>query len=284
MAPRIAHWLSAIFGIHVPEYLVPQYLHLLILAWAICTWMAVRLARREGWDRLRLRCTLEALAFGYLGALAGARLFSLAQQAPIILRNPMDPSSWMGGGMVSYGGYAGGTLATLLWLRYRRVALAGTLDLLAVFLPLGIAITRVGCLLSGCCHGAVTALPWGIRYPAGSAAWEVHVAEGRLDPGSALSLPVHPSPLYESLFLVLLFLFLRNVFTRRGPSGKVLLVFCLTYPVGRFFLEFLRGDPVRGIYLGLSAGQWSSTVVFLGALAAVLWRQGRLVSRLRTHL
>jgi len=66
--------------------------------------------------------------------------------------------------------------------------------------PLGIALmlARIGCFLAGCDYGKVSALPWAVRFPAHSPAWQDHLAAGLVPAGRAESLPVHPTELYEA--------------------------------------------------------------------------------------
>ncbi len=59
---------------------------------------------------------------------------------------------------------------------------------------------------------------------------------------------------------------------RGRRDGRAFATFLATYAVGRFAIEFLRGDQDRGLALGLSTAQWVS-VAIVAALAAV-WRTG----------
>ncbi len=69
-------------------------------------------------------------------------------------------------------------------------------------LPLALAMARLGCFVSGCCHGVATDLPWGVRLPGGAGA-------------------VHPTPLYEIAGYVALFGVVRHL-PRNYWAGAVL--------------------------------------------------------------
>ena len=80
------------------------------------------------------------------------------------------------------------------------------LDLVALILPAGMAIQRIGCLLAGCCSGTPTGLPWGIRYSQYSHAWESQLHSGLIDRSCVESLPVHPTQIYDLLSCLLIIL------------------------------------------------------------------------------
>ena len=70
---------------------------------------------------------------------------------------------------------------------------------------------------------------------------------------------MHPSFLYESLFLLTVWLWLYP-YAQRGTfpapwmrEGDLFKLFLLLYAVARFLLEFVRGNPV--MLLGLSGSQ-----------------------------
>src|SRR5262245_49021998 len=79
------------------------------------------------------------------------------------------------GGLVAYGGMIGGFLASVYCCRKRGIPLLQWADVAAPSVVLGTAITRIGCLLFGCDFGARSSLPWAIRFPQGSPAWQRHV-------------------------------------------------------------------------------------------------------------
>jgi hypothetical protein len=151
------------------------------------------------------------------------------------------------------GSMAGGIALWLLAQRLlglRRPPLAE----LALGLAAVVAIGRWGCLLNDCCFGKTTDLPWAVRYGAGSATWILHRALGGIAPDAALSLPVHPYPLYESLGLFCwlpLALWLR----RRLRSEAALLLF-----TGAYDLVLRAGiDGTRAmvnVWWGLLGSPW----------------------------
>ena len=141
-------------------------------------------------------------------------------------------------------------------------------DAFALAIPLGHAIGRVGCFLGGCCFGTECSLPWAVVYPEGSVAHLTQLTLGMIPETATVSLPVHPTPIYEIIFNLALFGYLwqkRGTYKVRGSSFRLYLA---AYGLFRFFEEFVRGDspfPADGF---LKAPQW----LLLIAVAYFGWR------------
>ncbi|MET0593699.1 MAG: prolipoprotein diacylglyceryl transferase [Polyangiaceae bacterium] len=166
------------------------------------------------------------------------------------------------GGLVAYGGFLGGFVGSVIYLRREKVPLWPWADVAAPSLASGLLLTRLGCYLFGCDFGKPlpTASPEWLKklgtFPhwsegtlprgSGSPAWLQHVQQHLIDFESAASLPVHPTQIYESLvgglLLVLLIAVRRNLKFR----GQVFLTFTFAYGVLRFLLEMIRDDYERG--------------------------------------
>lgn len=181
-------------------------------------------------------------------------------------------------GLVYYGGLVGGLLAAIIYFKVNRVPLLVAGDICMPFLPLGIAITRVGCFLNGCCWGQVTDLPWGIAFPKPSHVFIAHRDEGLLPPGATESLHVHPTQLYSVAGLLIVFAIMRFFYKRPHRTGSILFLYPLLYGVMRFCTEALRGDSPRSV-LNMTLSQMVSlglvafALAAYAVLAATLWRR-----------
>jgi phosphatidylglycerol:prolipoprotein diacylglycerol transferase len=206
-------------------------------------------SRRRGWNLrsttwMALRCT----ALGFVGAhfLYCCTRFSLT-----------SPEWWreffrFGYGNVWYGGLLTGWLVIHRWARAARVRLAEVYDVAALAALAAQGVGRIGCLLGGCCYGSPTTLPWGVLVRHGDLA------------GSR----VHPWPLYEATFLFVLLAWLWRVRAHSRP-GMLATRYLLCTSIGRFVLEFWRGDSIRGFVWGwLSTSQVVALVLI--AIAAVM--------------
>jgi phosphatidylglycerol---prolipoprotein diacylglyceryl transferase len=108
-----------------------------------------------------------------------------------------------GGGLVVFGAFFGAMLGLLAFVRKHRLPLLAVCDLIAPSMALGLAIGRVGCLLNGCCFGAVCDHPWAITFPAGtppeySFAYHAQIGRGQMH-GLALSANPKMPPRIESV-------------------------------------------------------------------------------------
>jgi phosphatidylglycerol:prolipoprotein diacylglycerol transferase len=256
----------------VPIY---GYGTMLCLAVVVGRLLAIRWARRAGLDGpLVSRC----IAWSLVTAMVGARLLYVATN-PSQFGRFVDTLAWWKGGVVAYGGFLGGFLASAVFCRIHRLRLLAWADCAVPALCLGLMITRVGCLLGGCDFGRPWDGPWAVQFPAGSPAFQEQVREGRLSVDAPESLPVHPTQVYESLVGLVLFLMTIAVRRRQKAEGQVFLAVVVGYALLRGALEVLRGDADRGGLGPLSTSQWIALATFLCG-ATLLWVQSRRSRRL----
>jgi prolipoprotein diacylglyceryltransferase len=133
---------------------------------------------------------------------------------------------------------------------------------LAVAIGPMLSIARLGCFFAGCDFGAPATVPWALRYSHWTPAFAAQLDAKLIDVSSAMTLPVHPTQLYESALGVVIFLV-----ARRRPSLSLVVAM---YAVGRFAIDFFRGDQGHGA-LGLTTSQ----LLALAALGLVISRMAR---------
>ena len=187
-------------------------------------------------------------------------------------RNGVIMEGCMNAGITVMGGLLGGAAAfLLLYFSLGRFVFKGKKKdwhkkyFNDVFLIAPICITvahafgRIGCLMSGCCHGAFL----GKDYVFGGIKMYGSVT-------SASGNTVHkwgyfvPTQLYESLFLFALFAVLSILYFKR--CNILMAIYLIAYAVWRMFIEFFRTDARGAIILGLAPSQWMSIIfVLMGA-------------------
>ena len=269
MRPLLVAWLVRQ---GLPSWLAPEYFQLASIATLIGSALALYLAARDGASR---KYTAYAIASAYVGALIGGYLFEALRAVPAAVA----AGSWrpvLHPGRAAYGGLLFAIGAAALYLHRARQPLAPFFDRVAIGVGLTFALVRTGCFLAGCDYGLPTAHAWGVRFPPGSLAALDHARRGFV-PRGAPSLPVHPTQLYEAAVGLLGAVLAAAPVARGRRDGRAFATFLVTYAVGRFVIEFVRGDQDRGQVLGLSTAQWVS-VAIVAALGAV-WARRRRVRR-----
>jgi phosphatidylglycerol:prolipoprotein diacylglycerol transferase len=244
-----------LLGRSIGPFTLHTYGFLLAIAFLAGLWVASRQAKRSGLDANRVT---DMAVWVLIGGLVGAKLLLVAVDWAYFGRNPRELLSIFQSGGVFYGGLIGGILVAGWYARRYRLPGWRTADVLAPGVILGQAIGRLGCFSAGCCWGKATQVPWAVTYT------DVYAARAV---GTPMDMAVHPSQLYESLAAFLIFFFLLWLAPRRRFHGQVTLAYVALYSLVRFGLEFFRGDPDRGAWLGraLSTSQVIAIALLLGA-------------------
>ncbi|MEW6364338.1 MAG: prolipoprotein diacylglyceryl transferase family protein [Acidobacteriota bacterium] len=262
------------FLIHLPQWawiLVPDYSVMLVISMAIGCWVISGKARSDGWTRGR---ALLILVPALVVAMAGAKIGYLLQYDPrSIYTRPLD-SLLVAGGYSLFGAMVAVALFGLLCIHPTNLSLGLFADATGYGLMLMLCLIRFGCFMSGCNYGSVTSLPWGLRFPAGSPAFNRHVALGLISPDVSWSLPVHPTQLYESALGLGLFWLARDLWPRRKFNGQLYIIVCVIYTVFRFFLELVR-DDAGGIAFGPLTFAQVTCLALLALLALGYWNAVR---------
>ena len=218
--------------------------------------------RREDDDKI----ASDLIFWGAIGGIIGAKLFSVFENFSDFIVDPIH-TLFSGSGFVFHGGLMGGTLSVMTILYIRKKSIGTYADMIGPIILIGQGIGRIGCLFAGCCHGAVTNCACGIVYPSGSLASHYQYHHNLLDSAFLKSLPVHPTPLYETIlnFLMafLIIKFIRPKLQKRGSAFAISVIYAGVF---RFFLEFIRINPKT--LWGLTNYQFSS--IFFALLGVVI--------------
>ena len=152
------------------------------------------------------------------------------------------------GGGVFYGGLLGAIAAGMISVKVQKLPTDIASDCMAPSIPLFHGFARIGCFLGGCCYGIESDFGFVFEHSL------VESANG------VRRLPVQ---LFEATFNFLLFFLLWRLLAKNKLQGRLILLYLMIYPVGRFTLEFFRGDEYRGFLFGLSTSQWISIILLI---------------------
>ena len=203
-------------------------------------WIQYR-APRFGIDR-DAASNLVLLAMG--GGILGGRILYVVQNWDYFGQFPAEIPRVDHGGLVFYGGFLGTAAVLYLAVRVKRYSTGEVADLFSSALPLSHAIGRVGCFLNGCCFGHPSTGPVAVRYPAGGEVLGVQKALGLVSDNAHECLPVLPVQLLAAFTNLCVFLGLLAVAKRRRRAGEILAAYLALSALGRFLVEFGRGDYV----------------------------------------
>ena len=236
------------YGIHIGFLYFRFYGMIIMFGAVVAAVLSQRMLRKTGidpelvWDGL-----IWALIFG----LIGARLYHVFTPSQSLLDQGIDTkyyfqhpltilTIWQGGlGMP--GAIVGGVLGLYLFARRRGLEILFLLDIAAPGVALAQAIGRWGNFINQELYGPPTDLPW-----------KIFIQPGNRFSGYESFEYFHPLFLYESLWnlgnAILLFWLWRR-FDKQLKTGDLFIVYLITYPLGRFLLEFIRLDyvPMWGI-------------------------------------
>lgn len=190
-----------------------------------------------------------------VGAIVGSRLAYIITEFSYYFANPLEIFKINSGGLAFHGGLIGGFLAGYWFIRWKKIFPWKLADLVAPFIALGYAITRIGCFLNGCCYGKTTALPWGMKCAAGDL------------------LSRHPTQIYSMLGSLILFGVLWRFRNHQRFSGFLFLLYVGLYSILRFVVEFFREGPL--VFPWLSLAQMVCIILALFAFGLIRLQEWR---------
>jgi len=242
--------LFEIFGIQIKSYGLMIAIGIIVAAT-----LFINKGKKKGFNEDPL---LNLIIFAIIGGMLGGKgLFIITEFKNII----KDPSILLnfGYGFVIYGAIGGGVLAMYLYCKKKKWNILEMLDMTVPGLAIAQGFGRIGCFLAGCCYGAETTLPIGVKFPKGSLAPE--------------GIDLHPTQIYSSIFDFLLGFFLLYYSRKEKQTGKVMGMYLIIYSIGRFLVEFLRDDP-RGSVGILSTSQFIA--IFTLALGIIVFNNHKI--------
>ncbi|MCX5677681.1 MAG: prolipoprotein diacylglyceryl transferase [Candidatus Omnitrophica bacterium] len=207
------------------------------VGFSLAAFLVYRRAPKFGMDRDKM---IDYLILLLISGVVGARALYVLLNLGYYMADPMEILNLSGGGLVWYGGFIAALLASIWFLKIKKLDFWPVADLIAPYIALGQAFGRVGCYLNGCCYGIIA-------------------------PCNFIFGERQPTQIYSSILLLIIFIVLVRWQDRRRFKGEIFLDYCALYSCKRFFIEFLRGDNPR-IFSGLTMSQLISAAVFLTVL------------------
>ena len=198
----------------------------------------------------------------FFGAMIGGRIgYMLFYGTDQLINDPFSIFYIWQGGLSFHGGLLGVVISLIVFCKRKGIEFLRLMDGVALAMPIGLGLVRIGNFLNGELFGKPTNGDWGFIFPT--------------DPFGLLR---HPSQLYESfgeglvLFLILLLISQRN-----SVKGMVCSSFLIFYGSIRFIIEFFRQPDSHMGYIAfdsISMGQvLCIPMIFIGFLMLLYSRK-----------
>jgi len=254
--------------IHIGGFTLTGYGIMMMLAFLVSGWIFAReLQRRD----LEPSIAWDTVVFAVIGGLVGSKLYyaiAVGRLSAFFAR----------GGLVWYGGLAGGVGAVLAYIWLKKLPLRVLLDAISPALVSGYLIGRIGCFSVNDDYGLPSHLPWAVAFPQGAPPTtaanlrdQFHVA---IPAGVPLDrvMTVQPTELYEiALSLVVLWLLWRWR-KHRHAAGWLFGVYLVLSNLERILVEFVRAKDDRVLGVVTVAQLFGLGLVLLGVILIWLFR------------
>ena len=244
----------------IGNFPVNTYGLLLAVGMLLALFVAAKLAARDGLPRERI---YDLGLWTLIGGLVGSKILMVFTEDNVQIFS-LD---FLRSGGVYYGGFLGGFFALVLLVRWYKLPFWKVADAFAPGVALGQAFGRQGCFAAGCCWGKPTDSAVGVHFTEHAHEYTgvpIYGADGA-------DLYLHPTQLYESIAMIVVFGILILIHRKKRFDGQVLIAYGIIYSIVRFTIEFVRDDPRGDLFglttlTGLSTSQIISLIVATGAV------------------
>jgi len=219
MLPSIAHIAGPL---HIRSYGL-----MIIIGLLLCIWLIERNARFK--KLMNHSQLMNTITIAIVAGVIGGRLLYLIDSWDQFDRWQDIFALWQGG-FSALGTLLAVCITIPLYLYSQRIPILNTLDLFGLYAPLLWSISRIGCFLAGCCYGTTCTLPWAVTF------WHA-------DSLAPTGIAIHPTQLYSSLALLLIWIFMQYYAQYRlHKPGQLAFLFLGLASAERFMVDFWRAQ------------------------------------------
>ena len=232
--------LFSAFGIKIYSYGT-----MIAIGIIVAVWLLRYRGKKVGYNEEHL---LDMSIVGILCGFIGGKLLFIITDFNDLTEGSFNWSDLVGHGLVVYGGIIGGALGIIVFCKRKKWDILKVIDLVVPSVALAQGFGRIGCFLAGCCYGKETNSFLGVKFPDSSFA--------------PSGVKLIPTQLFSSGLDFLLAIFLLWYSRKEREKGRIFALYFILYSIGRFILEFFRGDS-RGSVGSLSTSQFISIFIFI---------------------
>jgi phosphatidylglycerol:prolipoprotein diacylglycerol transferase len=250
------------FLIHAGGFTFTGYGIMMMLGFLVSGWIYARQLSRRGLDSA---IAWDTVVCAVIGGLAGSKAYYAISVGRL-------DAFFARGGLVWYGGLAGGTAAVFAYMWLKKLPVRELLDAVAPSLAVGYLLGRVGCFMVNDDYGLPSRLPWAVAFPRGAPpttarilSTQFHVA---IPAGTHLDqvLTVHPTQLYEIVLTFAVFWLLWRLREHQHAAGWLFGLYLVLSSAERIIVEIFRAKDDR-ILGAITVAQLLSFALVLMGLA-----------------
>ncbi len=188
-------------------------------------------------------------------AIIGARAYYCIFSWGLYKDDPIRVLYIWEGGLAIYGGVIGAVIGLFIYTKMKKVKTSAILDIGGLGLLIGQSIGRWGNFMNREAFGAET----------------TSFLRMGLTDANGVTIYVHPTFLYESVWNALGLLILHFYSKRRKFDGQIFLMYLGWYGLGRMFIEGLRTDSLYVGSSNLRVSQLLAGICFLGVVIFLVY-------------
>lgn len=241
--------------LRIGNFVISSYGVMVALGFALAYYTAFLEFKRRN---LPSNVLQDMLIAAVVGGLVGAKIMFILENVPLseLIRNPFT-YLFERSGLTFYGGFILAAILVVWVVKRKKLPLGSVADSIAPGLALAYAIGRIGCFLVGDDYGVPSNLPWAVAFPRGA-------------PPTPPGVKVHPTQLYETFTMLIVFGVLWRLRKSPFPAGWLFGLYLILAGTERFLIEFIRTttpSPIPGL-------TWAQVIAILiivaGAVVLVL--------------
>lgn len=193
-------------------------------------------------------------AYFIAGTFIGGRLFAVLENLDLYVQHQR---ALLGHGLVIYGALIGALSGIALYAKLRKLPFWRIGDAIAPGAMLGMTLYRIGCIVSGCCYGLPTSLPWAVIY--------THPVSH-----APINIAMHPTQMYHFILGLIAFIILWILRDRFKPEGTLFLLWVILFTAGDLTVRFFR--DISPVLAGWQLAQIVDTLVLVIAIPWIIIR------------
>jgi len=251
-------------SITIFDKVISMYNIMVIIGIVVCLLYIIKLCKKKNIDDNKI---IKVLLIGLVGVFIGGHLLYAITRIDLIIlfiikihkvdsfELFIDCMFEIFGGSVFYGGLIGGIICSYVYIKKTKLDIGNVSDLCTPLIPLFHFFGRIGCFLTGCCYGIESKIGFTYKHSM------MELANG---------VNRFPIQLVEATYNLILFIILTVLYKKEKFKGKLIYIYLILYPIGRFIFEFFRGDSYRGFIFGLSTSQIISILLLIFSVVMLL--------------